>query len=102
MVQIRCRNFVIRISSWRPGQIIIGTIKPQGQLDGKFKAKVASKSLECHECSDSAVCTVLFRGDPEPQAEGYGRHGTDAAEPERGKPQQTLRQSRRIWFDPRQ
>ena len=40
-----------------------------------------------------------FWRDPQPQAERDQGDRADAAEPERGEPQQTLHQRPRIWFD---
>jgi hypothetical protein len=37
-----------------------------------------------------------FRRDPQPQSIGDNRHRTDAAEPQDGEPQETLRQRARV------
>jgi hypothetical protein len=45
---------------------------------------------------------ALFWRDPEPQAKRNQRDRADAAEPERGEPQQTLYQRALFWPDPGQ
>jgi hypothetical protein len=85
---------------------IIGTIKSQGQIDGKFRANVADTSLKCLLFFSTAqfmgghICS--FWCDPEPQAKRDQGDGADASEPEHRKPQQTLHQRRWIWLDLRQ
>jgi hypothetical protein len=39
-----------------------------------------------------------LRRNPQPQAKGYDGDGADPAEPKRYKPQQALRQRRRLWL----
>jgi hypothetical protein len=69
-----------------------GTIKSQGPLDGKFRVNMAVRPLEYREFPQIRVAMASFRGDPESQSKRYQRHRSDAAEPERGEPQQTLRE----------
>jgi hypothetical protein len=71
---------------------MIGNIKSQGQLDGKFRASTASTSLEYLRFLISSIYggmmrAALFGRNPESQTERDQRHRADAAEPEGCEPQ---------------
>jgi hypothetical protein len=70
-----------------------GTIKSQGQLDGKFKAKRADMCLQTLEFStvigvSPFIVAASFQ--PQPQDERHDRNTSDAGEPESCKPEQAV------------
>jgi hypothetical protein len=65
--------------------IAVGTIKSQGQLDGKFRAATTVSRWNVFYFSFIAIAGDCdegsFRRNPEPQAIRNQRHRTDAAKP---------------------
>jgi hypothetical protein len=86
---------------------ISGTIKSQGQLDGKFRANVADTSLKYLLILSAAhfmgmSWQALFGRDPQPQAKRDQGDRADPAEPKCGEPEQTLSKRTWIWLGWRQ
>jgi hypothetical protein len=79
--------------------IALGTIKSQGQLDGKFRAAGLLSRWNVFYFrwlrSPAIATNGSFRRDPEPQAPGDQRNRADAAKPQHDKPQEALRQRTR-------
>jgi hypothetical protein len=70
-----------------------GTIRSQGQLDGKFKAEWADICLKILALSMTGVVsppTFTASFQPKPQYERHGRNTSDAGEPEANEPEQAL------------
>jgi hypothetical protein len=81
---------------------ISGTIKSQGQLDGKFRANVADRLLKYLLFSrrrfPGDVTIRSFWRDPQPQTERDQSNRADPAEPEGYEPEQALPQRVPIWL----
>jgi hypothetical protein len=67
-----------------------GTIKSQGQLDGKFMAQQVDKSMQGLEFSMTTGSGVLFQ--PQPQDERDDRNAADAGEPQDYEPDEPPRE----------